>query len=66
MQNVGLQEQFFAARAAAIELDGREYAFFVQAAVEVDFAVARAFEFFKNHLIHAAACINQRSGDDGE
>ena len=45
---------------------GGEHALFVQAAVQVDFAVAGALEFFKDHFVHAAAGIDQRRGDDGE
>ena len=32
------QQEFFLAGAATVEVDGREHAFFVQAAVQVDFA----------------------------
>ena len=32
----------------------------------MDFAVASALEFFKDHFVHAAAGIDQRRGDDGE
>ena len=66
MQHFGLQQQLFAAGAAAVQVDGREHALFVQTALQVDFAVAGAFEFFKNHLVHAAAGVDQGGGDDGQ
>ena len=66
MQDFRLQQQLLAPRTAAVELDRGEDAFFIQAAVQVDFAVAGALELFKNHFIHAAASVDQRSGDDGE
>ena len=37
-----------------------------QFAVQVDFHVARAFELFKDHVVHAAAGIDQGGGDDGQ
>ena len=32
----------------------------------MDLAVTRAFEFFKDHLVHATTGIYQGRGDDGE
>ena len=32
----------------------------------MQFAVARALEFFKDHFVHAAAGVDQCSGDDGQ
>ena len=66
MQNFGLQQQFFPTGAAAVELDGWEHPFFIQAAIEVDLAVTRAFEFLKNHFVHAAARIDQGRANDGQ
>ena len=60
------QEQFLAAGAAAIELDRREHAFFVEAAVQVDFAVAGALELFEDHFVHPAAGVDQSRRDDGQ
>ena len=66
MQNLGRQQQLFLAGAAAVEVDGREHALFIKAAVQVDFAVAGAFEFLKDHLVHAAAGVDQCGTDDGQ
>ena len=32
----------------------------------MNFTVARAFELFKDHLIHSGSGIDQCGGDDGE
>ena len=60
------QQQLFLAGAAAVEVDGREHALFVEAAVQVNLTVAGALEFLKDHLVHAAAGIDQRGTDDGQ
>ena len=66
LQAVVGNEHFFAAGAGFVDVDGREHAFFGHAAVEVQLHVAGAFEFFKNHVVHAAAGFHQRGGNDGE
>src|ERR687891_418301 len=57
-------QQFFLARAALLQIDGREDAFVRELAVEVDFQVARAFELLEDHFIHAATGIDQGRGHD--
>ena len=59
-------EQLFAARAGAIDVDRRIQAFFRHLAIQVDLHVAGALEFFVNHVVHAAAGIDQRGGDNGQ
>ena len=66
MQYLWGQQQLFLAGAAAVEVDGREHALFVEAAVQVNLAVAGALEFLKDHLVHAAAGVDQRGADDGQ
>ena len=66
MQDLRRQQQLFLAGAAAIQVDGREHAFFVQAAVQMNLAIAGAFEFFKDHFVHAATGVDQRRADDGQ
>src|SRR2546426_5731041 len=41
-----------------------EHPFVDEFAVETDFHVARAFELFKDHVVHAASRIDQGSGED--
>ena len=59
-------QQLFLARAALVDVDGRENALVHQLAIQMDFHVAGAFEFFEDHVVHAAAGIDQRGGDDGQ
>ena len=66
LQNLWRQQQLFLAGAASVQVNGREDAFLVQAAVQMDFAVAGALEFFKNHLVHAAAGVDQGGANDGQ
>ena len=66
LQNLRLQQQLFTACAAAVELDGWEYALFVQTAIQVNLGVSGSLEFLKNNFVHAAAGIDQRRCDDGE
>src|SRR5262249_47788661 len=63
---IGRKEQFVLARAGALDVDGRKDALVGKAAVQVDFHVAGTLELFKNDVVHAAAGVNQRGGDDGE
>ena len=37
-----------------------------QLAVEMNFHVSGAFEFFKDHVVHTASGIDERRGDNGE
>ena len=48
------------------DVDGGEDAAFGKFAVEQQFHVAGALEFFVDHVIHAAAGIDQGCGDDGQ
>src|SRR5579863_2412478 len=59
-------EQFFLSRAGALDVDGREDALIDQLAVEDDLHVAGSLELFEDDFVHAGACIDQRSGDDGK
>ncbi len=66
LQNFGRQQEFLAACAASVELDGGEDALFIKATIQVDLTVAGAFEFLKDHLVHARARVDQGGGNDGE
>ena len=66
LQDVRFDQQFFLARAGAVDIDGRIDAFFRHAPVKVDFHVAGTLEFLIDHIIHARAGIDQRGGDDGK
>src|SRR5262249_10799464 len=60
------EEQLLLARARAADVDRREHALVHQAAVEVDLHVAGALELLEDHLVHAAAGVDQRRADDRE
>src|SRR5258706_6603036 len=66
LQQLLRDQQFLAPGAGAVDVDGRENALFVHAPVEVDLQVAGALEFLVDHIVHAAAGVDQRGGDDGE
>ena len=57
-------QHLFAARAAAVDVDRRPDALVDQLAVEHDLQVAGAFELLEDHLVHLAAGVDQRGGDD--
>src|SRR5580704_17554526 len=57
-------QEFFLTRAGALNIDGREYALIDKFALEDDFAVTRAFEFFEDHVVHAGPGIDQGRCDD--
>jgi hypothetical protein len=57
-------EQFFLTRARFANVERGEDALVRNLTVENDFAVASAFELFKDHFIHSAAGIDQRGRDD--
>src|SRR5258707_396168 len=61
-----IEQQFFTAGAGESDVDGGEDAAFGEFAVEDQLHVAGALEFFVDHIIHAAAGINQRGGDDSQ
>src|SRR5205085_3932445 len=52
-------QEFLFARAGALDVNRGEEAFINEPAVEMDFAVARTFELFKDHVVHARAGVNQ-------
>lgn len=66
LEHFRIQQQLFAAGARAREIDGREDALFSHAAFKVDFVVARALEFFVDHVVHARARVNERGADNRE
>src|SRR5581483_7706146 len=57
-------EQLLLARARLLQVYGREDALVRELAVEVDFHVARTLELLEDHVIHAAASLDERRGDD--
>src|ERR1044072_1819005 len=57
-------QQFFLARAGALQVDCREQSLIAQATIEVDFRVTSSFELFEDHVVHARAGIDQRGRDD--
>ena len=59
-------QQLLLTCAGALNIDGREGALVDQLAVENDFHVAGAFEFFKDHVIHARTGVNQGRRDNGQ
>src|SRR2546425_705732 len=63
---VGREQELVLARAGALNVNGREDALIGETPVEIDFHVAGALELFEDDVVHAAARVNQRGGDDGE
>ena len=59
-------QQLFLARARLVDVDRRENALVDQLAVEVDLAVAGALELLEDHVVHAAAGVDERGRDDGQ
>ena len=57
-------QQFFLARAGAVDVDGRPDALVDQPAVEVQFHVAGALELLEDHFVHAAAGVDEGGGQD--
>src|SRR5262249_47057513 len=60
------RDQLFLAGAGLDDVDRREDAFVADLAVQHDLRVAGALELFENHLVHAAAGVDQAGGDDGQ
>ena len=60
------KEQFFLSRAALCKVDCRENSLFAKSAIEMDFHIARAFEFFKDNVVHTTARIDKRGCYDRE
>ena len=61
-----LDQQLFLARTRFADVQSRENALIRNLAVDNDFLVTCALELFKDHFVHTAAGINQRSRNDGE
>ena len=57
-------QQLFLAGARLVDVDRREDALVHQLAVEMDLAVAGALELLEDDVVHAAAGVDQRGGDD--
>ena len=66
LQQVRLDQQILAAGAGAVDVDRRVDALLGDAAVQVHFGVAGALELLVDHLVHLAAGVDQRGGDDGQ
>jgi hypothetical protein len=54
-----MHEQFFFARSGTIDVDGGPHTLVHESAIQVDLHVAGAFELFKDHVVHAAAGVDQ-------
>src|SRR5207249_1643033 len=65
-QLIWWQKEFVLTRARALNVDSRKNALIGKSPVEIDFHVAGALELFEDDVVHAAAGIDQRGGDDGE
>ena len=63
---LGFEQQFFAAGAGSIDVDGRPDAFVDQAAVQVQFGDAGARDLFEDDLVHVGAGDNQGGGENGK
>ena len=66
LQHVRLDQQFLAARAGAVDVDGRIDALFGDAPAQVHFHVAGALELLVDDLVHLRAGLDQGGGDDGQ
>ncbi len=66
VQVVRRQEQILLAGARLLDVDGRVDAPVGHLAVEHDLHVARTLELLEDDLVHAAAGVNQRGGQDGQ
>src|SRR5215211_8568130 len=61
-----LGEQLLLAGAGARDVDRWERALVGDLTVENDFRIAGALELFEDHLVHAAASVDEGRRDDGE
>ena len=57
-------QQLFFSSAGALNINRRERSLVDELAVEDDFHVAGAFEFFKDHVVHAGPGVNQGSSNN--
>ena len=51
-------EQLFFARSGSLQVDGREKSLVAEPAIQMNLGVARAFELFKDHVVHARAGVD--------
>src|SRR6185312_15995645 len=63
---VRVQQQFFLPRAGTVHVDGGINALLDEPAIEVEFAVAGSLELLEDHLVHAAAGIDEGGGENGQ
>ena len=66
LQRVLVDQQFLLAGAGFLDVDGREDAFVGDLAFHDDLGITGAFEFFEDDLVHAAAGVDQRGGDNSK
>jgi hypothetical protein len=66
LQFLRIEQQFFLAGARGGDVDGGVGAAFDEAAVEVEFGVAGAFELFEDDFVHFGAGVDEGGADDGE
>src|ERR1700674_2080018 len=59
-------QQLFLTRARALDINCRESPLIHQFAIQDDFRVACALEFFKDHVVHTRTGVDECSGDDGK
>jgi len=62
----GSVNQLFLARARTVDVDRREGPLLGDAAIQMDFRIARAFEFFENDVVHFRSGVDQRGGENGQ
>ena len=65
-EGVVVQQKLLTPRAGALDIDRRIDAPFGQFAVEMQLHVASALELLVDHIVHAAAGIDQAGADDGQ
>ena len=49
-----------------VDVDRREHALLGDAAIQMDFRIAGAFEFLENDVVHLRTGIDQRGGENGQ
>src|SRR5258708_5268982 len=59
-------EQFFFTRPRALNINRRKSALIHQFAVENDFRIAGAFEFFEDHIVHARTSVDECRRNDSQ
>src|SRR5581483_6846124 len=64
LERLLVKQELLAPGPAANHIDRREDTPIGKLAIQVDLQVARALELFVNHVIHAAAGINEAGGED--